>query len=80
MVKNLSAMWETWIDPWVGKISWRKEWLPTPVFFPGEFHGWAEDPGGLSWDRRELDTTEQVTLSVSLERTKGAKIKALRRH
>jgi hypothetical protein len=19
-------------DPWVGKISWRREWLPTPVY------------------------------------------------
>ena len=26
-------------DPWVGKIPWRKERLPTPVFWPGEFHG-----------------------------------------
>ena len=25
--------------PWVGKISWRRERLPTPVFWPGEFHG-----------------------------------------
>ena len=24
-------------DPWVGKIPW--EWLPAPVFLPGEFHG-----------------------------------------
>ena len=23
-------------DPWVGKIPWRKAWLPTPVFLPGE--------------------------------------------
>ena len=38
-VKNLPAMWETWIDPWVGKVPWRREWLPTPVFLPGEFHG-----------------------------------------
>jgi len=22
----------------VGKIPWRREWLPTPVFLPGEFH------------------------------------------
>ena len=35
LVKNLPAMWETW----VGKIPWRKERLPTPVFWPGEFHG-----------------------------------------
>ena len=26
-------------DPWVGKIPWRRKWQPTPVFFPGEFHG-----------------------------------------
>ena len=25
--------------PWIGKISWRRERLPTPVFWPGEFHG-----------------------------------------
>ena len=24
-------------DPWVGKIPWRRERLPTPVFWPGEF-------------------------------------------
>ena len=23
---------------WVGKIPWRRQWLPTPVFLPGEFH------------------------------------------
>ena len=39
LVKNLLAMWETWVDPWVGKIPWRRDWLPTPVFWPGEFHG-----------------------------------------
>ena len=26
-------------DPWVRKISWRREGQPTPVFLPGEFHG-----------------------------------------
>ena len=35
MVKNLPAM----LDPWVRKISWRSECLPTPVFLPGESHG-----------------------------------------
>ena len=30
---------ETWFDPWVGKIPWRREWLPIAVFLPGEFHG-----------------------------------------
>ena len=26
-------------NPWVGKIRWRRERLPTPVFQPGEFYG-----------------------------------------
>ena len=33
LVKNPPAMRETW----VGKILWRREWLPTPVFWPEEF-------------------------------------------
>ena len=39
MVKNLPAVLETWSDPWVGQISWRREQQPTPVFLPGESHG-----------------------------------------
>ena len=35
LVKNLPAMWGTW----VGKIPWRRERLLTPVLWPGEFHG-----------------------------------------
>ena len=27
------------LDPWVGKIHWRREWQPTPVFLPRESHG-----------------------------------------
>ena len=26
-------------DPWVRKILWRREWQPTPIFWPGESHG-----------------------------------------
>ena len=37
-LKNPPVMWETWVDPWVGKIPWRRERLPTSVFWPGEFH------------------------------------------
>ena len=32
-------------DPWVGKILWRREGLPTPVFWPGESHGWRSLAG-----------------------------------
>ena len=39
LVKNLPAMQETWVRSLVGKIPWRRERLPTPVFGPREFHG-----------------------------------------
>ena len=35
-------------DPWVGKVPWRRERLPTPVFCPGEFHGYSPYIG-KSW-------------------------------
>ena len=27
------------LDPWVGKMPWRRQWQPTPVSLPGESHG-----------------------------------------
>ena len=39
LVKNPPAMCETWVQSWVGKVLWRTESLPTPVFWPGESHG-----------------------------------------
>jgi len=49
MVKNPPAVQETWVDSWVGKIPWRREWLPTPVFWPGEFHGQRSLEGYSPW-------------------------------
>ena len=62
MVKNLPAMQETWcyFDPWVGKISWRREWLFTPAFFPGEFHRQRSLASYNPWGHKESDTTEQL--------------------
>ena len=45
-------------DLWVGKISWRREWLPTPVFLPGKSHGQRSLAGYSPWDGKELNTTE----------------------
>ena len=53
MVKFLPAMWETWVqflgweDP-----DWRREWQPTPVFLPGEFHGQRNLEGYNPWGGR----------------------------
>ena len=64
IAKNPPAMQETWVrslgweDPWVGKIPWRREKLPTPVFWLGELHGLYSP-----WGHKELDTTESLSLS-----------------
>ena len=42
---------------WAGKIPWRRQRLPTPVFWPGEFHGLYSPRG-----RKESDTTERLSL------------------
>ena len=54
-----AAMRRPGCDPWVGKIPWRRERLPTPVSWPGEFHGMYSP-----WDSKELHTTERLTLSL----------------
>jgi len=36
------------LDPWVGKMPWRRERLPTPVFWPGEVHGVTKSQTRLS--------------------------------
>ena len=46
---------------WFGKIPWRRHWLPTPVFLPGEFHGQRSLAGYSSWGHKESDMTERLT-------------------
>ena len=38
---------------WVGKIPWKKEWLSTPVFLPGEFY-WLRSLAGYRLHSMEL--------------------------
>jgi len=64
MVKNPPAMQETWIQPFVRKIPWRSEWILTPVFLPGEFHGQGSLTGYSSWSHKELDMTERLCTHI----------------
>ena len=71
MVKNLPECERPGFNPWVMKIPWRREWQATPVFLPGKSHGqrslgWGRGgEGGYSpWGHKELDMTEQLTLSL----------------
>ena len=54
----------------VRKIPGKREWLPTPVFLPGEPHGQRSLEGYSPWDHRESDMTEQLMLSPSAYNTK----------
>ena len=53
LVKILLQCGRPGFDPWVGKILWRREKLPFPVFWPGAFHGLYSP-----WGCKESDTTE----------------------
>ena len=46
--------------PWVGKIPWQRERLPSPVFWPAEFPGLYSPCGG-----KESDMTKRLSLSTS---------------
>ena len=54
-------------DPWVGKIPWRREWQPTPVFLSGASCGQRSLTGYSPWGCTELDTTERLSLTHSLK-------------
>ena len=48
-------------NPWVGKIPWRKGWLPTPVFLPEtsmDRGTWWATVHGVT----ESDTAEQLSI------------------
>ena len=47
-------------DPWVGKILWRREWQPTPVFLPGESHGQRSLVDFSLCGHKESNTTEHT--------------------
>ena len=61
LVNNPLAIRETWVNPSVGKIPWRRERLPTPVIWAREFHGLY-----ISWGCKELVATQRLSLSLSL--------------
>ena len=51
--------------PWLGKIPWRRKWQPTPVFLPGESHGWRTLVGYSPQGHKESDMTERLHFHFS---------------
>ena len=59
----MPAMQTPGFNPWVRKIPWRREWLPTPVFFPGKFHGHSSLTGYSPWGHRvQLDWATNILI------------------
>ena len=69
--KSMPAMWKTRFNPWIGRIPWRREQQPTPLFLPGEFHAQSSLVGYSPWGRKESDTTEADTLVLGCSRWVG---------
>ena len=45
---------------WPGKIPWKREWQPTPVFLPRKSLGQRSLAGHSPWGHKESDTTKQL--------------------
>ena len=65
-VKSPPAMRGTWVRSLGWEDPWRRERLPSPVFYPGEFHGLYN-----LWGHKESDKTEQLSLSHSSDGSAG---------
>ena len=61
-------------NPWVGKMSWRRKWQPTPVFFPGKSHGQKSLASYSPWGHKIVGyspmTKQQATTTNCLEEIK----------
>ena len=51
-------------NPWLGKIPRRRAWQPTPVFLPGESHGWRSLVGYSPWGLTTDSWTRLRWLSI----------------
>ena len=54
MVENLPAVQETQHEPWVRKIPWGRDWLPTPLILPGVFPSQRSLAGYSPWGRKRV--------------------------
>ena len=59
---ELLAVKDIQVRPLVRKTPWRREWLPIPVFVPGEFHGQRSLVGYCPQGHKSR--TEHLTFSL----------------
>ena len=56
------------LNPWVGKIPWRRKRQPISVFLPGESHGQRSLVATVHRVYKGLDTTEQLNTHTYVNR------------
>ena len=61
-------------SPWIGEITWRMKWQPTPVFLPGKPQGqrsWVGySPWGLERVRHDLATKQRNKWMLKVNKVK----------
>ena len=75
MVKNPPAVSGPEFHPRVGKISWRREQLPTAVFLPRDFCGWRKLVGYSPQGHKEADATKRLRLHFTDTRRSGDEVR-----
>ena len=81
MVKNLpdnaGDVRDMFLNSWVREILWRRKWLHTPVFLPGEHHGHRSLAGYSPQGCKESDTTKatytQTSVTSSFQQSGGTR-------
>ena len=80
VVKNLPAnAGDTRDSGWIprsGRSPWSRKWQSTPIFLPGKSHGQRSLVGYSLWGRKELDTTEWLSIHVRHHQRYSRKHKA----
>ena len=70
ITKGRHPWWPVMQETRLGKIPWRREWLPTPAFLPTESHEHKNLANYTPWGHQKSDTTEQLTLALFLYKGK----------
>ena len=59
------------VHPWRGKIPWRREWQPTPVFLSGKCHGRRILAGYSAWGHKKSDRTWKLVVNHFINKRKS---------
>ena len=71
---TMEAIQESWVQYQVRKIPWRRAWQPTPVFWPGRFHGQCNLAHTHTHTHTHFNQCLDEFISIKSHERKGNKI------